>query len=147
MNRILKIYHVSHSIECNLSHIREFAFHKICDHHNVFHIDVSNNDKNWQAYIDHGQQAVADIQQLAAGMSPGPSLVEAAKVLLGAQKRANYYGRGQLNEYQEPAMMTSDVVSLAVGAVPEGRQRSPFLVCVCVCVYTSPPTLIVVIAA
>jgi hypothetical protein len=36
--------------------------------------------------------------------------------------------QGQLNEYQERKEMTSNVTCLSVGEVPEGRQRSRFLV-------------------
>lgn len=35
---------------------------------------------------------------------------------------------GQLNEYQDRKAMGSKVVALSVGEVPEGRQRTPFLV-------------------
>jgi len=36
--------------------------------------------------------------------------------------------RGQLNEYQERKEISSSVTCLSVGEVPEGRQRSRFLV-------------------
>ena len=36
--------------------------------------------------------------------------------------------QGQLNEYQERKEMPSNVTCLSVGEVPEGRQRSRFLV-------------------
>jgi hypothetical protein len=36
--------------------------------------------------------------------------------------------QGQLNEYQERKEMASNVTCLSVGEVPEGRQRSRFLV-------------------
>jgi splicing factor 3B subunit 3 len=35
---------------------------------------------------------------------------------------------GQLNEFQERPQMPSDVKCLAVGPVPEGRQRTRFMV-------------------
>ena len=35
---------------------------------------------------------------------------------------------GQLNEYQERKAMGSTVLALSVGEVPEGRQRTPYLV-------------------
>ena len=36
--------------------------------------------------------------------------------------------QGQLNEYQERKEMPANVTCLSVGEVPEGRQRSRFLV-------------------
>lgn len=36
---------------------------------------------------------------------------------------------GQLNEYQDMKAMGSTVLALSVAEVPEGRQRTPFLVC------------------
>jgi splicing factor 3B subunit 3 len=35
---------------------------------------------------------------------------------------------GQLNEYQERREMSSYVTAMALGVIPEGRQRSKFLV-------------------
>jgi splicing factor 3B subunit 3 len=35
---------------------------------------------------------------------------------------------GQLNEYQDRKAMGSTVLALSVGEVPEGRQRTPYLV-------------------
>lgn len=35
---------------------------------------------------------------------------------------------GQLNEYQDRKAMGSTVLALSIGEVPEGRQRTPFLV-------------------
>ena len=37
---------------------------------------------------------------------------------------------GQLNEYQDMKAMGSTVLALSIGEVPEGRQRTPFLVCI-----------------
>jgi splicing factor 3B subunit 3 len=36
---------------------------------------------------------------------------------------------GQLNEYQDRKAMGSTVLALSIGEVPEGRQRTPYLVC------------------
>ena len=36
---------------------------------------------------------------------------------------------GQLNEYQDRKAMGSTVLALSIAEVPEGRQRTPFLVC------------------
>lgn len=36
---------------------------------------------------------------------------------------------GQLNEYQDRKAMGSTVLALSIGEVPEGHQRTPFLVC------------------
>lgn len=36
---------------------------------------------------------------------------------------------GQLNEYQDRKAMGSTVLALSIGDVPEGRQRTPYLVC------------------
>jgi len=36
---------------------------------------------------------------------------------------------GQLNEYQDRKAMGSTVLALSVGEVPDGLQRTPFLVC------------------
>ena len=35
---------------------------------------------------------------------------------------------GQLNEYQDRKAMGSTVLALSIGEVPEGHQRTPFLV-------------------
>lgn len=35
---------------------------------------------------------------------------------------------GQLNEYQDRKAMGSTVLALSIGEVPEGRQRTPYLV-------------------
>jgi splicing factor 3B subunit 3 len=35
---------------------------------------------------------------------------------------------GQLNEYQDRKAMGSTVLAMSVGEVPEGRQRTPYLV-------------------
>jgi splicing factor 3B subunit 3 len=40
---------------------------------------------------------------------------------------------GQLNEYQDRKAMGSTVLALSVGEVPEGRQRTPYLVSVMLC--------------
>ena len=50
---------------------------------------------------------------------------------------------GQLNEYQDRKAMGSTVLALSIAEVPEGRQRTPYLVsgpCTCVLSY---PSLIV----
>jgi splicing factor 3B subunit 3 len=36
---------------------------------------------------------------------------------------------GQLNEYQERRAMGSTILALSIAEVPEGRQRTPYLVC------------------
>ena len=36
---------------------------------------------------------------------------------------------GQLNEYQDRKAMGSTVLALSIAEVPEGRQRTPYLVC------------------
>lgn len=44
---------------------------------------------------------------------------------------------GQLNEYQERKAMGSTVLALSVAEVPEGRQRTPYLVCTLLRAYSS----------
>ncbi len=67
----------------------------------------ANQDKLWQDFINRDEDVIRKMQTLAAGMSAGPSLTEASKILLAHQKLMNQHARSQLTDYQKRAIRHS----------------------------------------